>query len=131
VSQGVLLTSGGIQSLDFQNRLLRLSSSQNCLDWANGILRTNDNNTGIQWKAQTATAGHVPFACQGAVGQTANLFQCTDSAGNVAFAIEADGDIRTAQTSPATTPGTVTGKLPIYDATGTLLGFIPIYDSIS
>jgi hypothetical protein len=130
VSQGTLLTSGGLQSVDFQNRLLRMSSSQTCLDWANGILRTNDNHTGIQWKAQTATAGHVPFSCQGAAGQTANLFQCVDSANNVKFAIEADGDIRTSQASPATTPGSVTAKLPIYDASGTLLGFLPIYDSI-
>jgi len=60
--------------------------------------------------------------------------ECTSNVGpsNVGdAAIEAAGDIRTAQSSPATTPGTVTGKLPIYDAAGTLLGFIPIYDAIN
>jgi hypothetical protein len=79
--------------------------------------------------AKVATA--IPLTAKGAVGQTANLFQCVDSAGNTKFAIEADGDIRTSRASPATPPGSVTAKLPVYDASGTLLGFLPIYDSIS
>lgn len=34
-------------------------------------------------------------------------------------------------TSAATTPGSVTHKMPVYDASGTLVGYVPIYDGIA
>lgn len=47
------------------------------------------------------------------------------------FGVEPDGDIRTSRTAAATTLGSVTAKLPVYDAAGVLVGYAPLYDSIS
>jgi len=63
--------------------------------------------------------------------QTANLYEATDEAEAILFAIEADGDLRTSRATAATTPGSVTNKLAIYNAAGTLIGYIPIYDAIT
>jgi hypothetical protein len=52
-------------------------------------------------------------------------------AGSVLFAIDVNGNLRTANATAATTPGAVVKKLPVFDAVGNSLGFLPIYDSIS
>lgn len=40
-------------------------------------------------------------------------------------------DLSTSRATPATLPGTVTGKVEIFDADGASLGFLPIYDTIT
>jgi len=68
---------------------------------------------------------------KGVASQSANLQEWQDSSENILFAIEADGDIRTSKSSAGTSLGSVTNKLPIYNAAGTLIGYIPIYDAIT
>jgi len=49
----------------------------------------------------------------------------------VQFGVGATGQIKTNQTSAGTTLGTVTGKMPVYNASGTLVGYLPVYDDIT
>ncbi len=51
--------------------------------------------------------------------------------GNVSIGISNLGTIRTKNVAAATTPGSVTGKLPVYDENGTLKGYVPVYGAIS
>lgn len=39
--------------------------------------------------------------------------------------------LRTSDTASAATPGTVTDKMPVYDAAGSLVGYVAIYDAIT
>lgn len=48
-----------------------------------------------------------------------------------AFGIHDAGHIMTNQTAAATTPGSVTDRLPIYDTNNVLVGYIPVYDDIT
>lgn len=79
----------------------------------------------------TTAVGKIGLIVKGFSGQTANLMEVQDNSNAILFAIEADGDIRTSRTSAGTTPGTVTKKLPLYDAAGVLLGYVAIYDNIT
>lgn len=63
--------------------------------------------------------------------QTANLVEWQNNATAVQYAIGPAGELKTNQTSAGTTLGTVTGKLPVYNAAGTLVGYVPIYDAIT
>lgn len=75
--------------------------------------------------------GNKGLVIKGKASQTADLVQATDSTNAVQFGVAADGKVKTNQTSAGTTLGTVTGKMPVYDASGTLVGYMPIYDSIT
>lgn len=61
-----------------------------------------------------------------------NSISVQTSGGVETFAVvNSSGIIRTNQTAAATTPGSVTHKMPIYDTSGTLVGYIPIYNAIT
>jgi hypothetical protein len=83
------------------------------------------------WTFYPYDSAHSAVIVKGASSQSANLQEWQDSSGNVKFAIEPDGDIRTAQTAAATSLGSVAAKLPIYNAAGTLVGYVPLYDAIT
>lgn len=93
------------------------------------------NDTYVGSNSQGTRQAHsnsvTPMIAKGTSGQTGNLFEAQDNTGAVKFAIEPDGDIRTARSEAGSTLGSVVKKLPIYDAAGNLLGYIPIYDAIT
>lgn len=91
----------------------------------------NADLANTQLKVVPNSASLVSILSKGAAAQTANLFECRNSSDALLFGIEADGDIRTSRSAAATTLGSVTDRLPIYDAAGSLIGYIPIYDSIT
>jgi hypothetical protein len=67
----------------------------------------------------------------GKSGQSVQIFDVRNSASDVLFAVGANGQIRTNQTSANTNSpsGATAYKLPIYDAAGSLLGYVPVYGS--
>lgn len=65
------------------------------------------------------------------IGLGTFALNCTDNGSVVIFGIERDGKIRTNQADVGTTPGTVQGKIPVYDQSGTLLGYVALYDDIT
>ena len=42
----------------------------------------------------------------------------------------AEGGLGVGNSTSATTPGSVTRKIEVFDATGTSLGYVPVYDAI-
>lgn len=85
-----------------------------------GTVRVAQANSkaGLQVKTAATPGSNMPFSV-------------LSNADAILFAIEPDGDIRTSQTSAGTSLGSVTNKLPIYNAAGTLVGYVPIYDAIT
>lgn len=96
-----------------------------------GLVGIGTTGPGATLGVLCGAAANKGFLVKGAASQSANLVEVQNSAASVLFAVEADGDIRTSRASSGTTLGSVTNKLPIYNASGTLLGYIPIYDSIT
>jgi hypothetical protein len=77
------------------------------------------------------TGTDIPLTVKGAASQTANLQEWQDINAVIQFGLGPTGQIKTNQSAAATTLGSVTNKLPIYDAAGTLIGYIPVYNSIT
>lgn len=82
-------------------------------------------------------AGHKGLVARGYASQTANIFEVQDSTSAVLASVTASGSLRIAGTlgvgnsASATTLGTVTKKIEVFDAAGASLGFVPIYDAIT
>ena len=66
-----------------------------------------------------------------AAAQSALPLEVITSASAEVFGIGTAGEVRTGTTAAATSLGSVSNKMPIYDAAGSLVGYIPIYDSIT
>jgi len=110
-----------------------------------GAIFLTDTNAEQAWARmdasinQTLTAGYVGILLNvvesslgdASAGAGYNALMDLRVATVTQFGIQNDGKIMTNQTAAATTLGSVTDKIPIYDGTGTLVGYIPIYDAIT
>lgn len=105
------------------------------------VMRTKDSSAGtvvggqIDAAATTVTPGAVTSNVlfkhikAGSVTTAFNI----DVNSNLAtgFKLLATGGIGVGNSAAATTPGSVTRKIEIFDAAGASLGFVPVYDAIS
>jgi len=108
------LADGGIR--DFNDRFYSVSSS--------GVVLPSDSRVSICSGTNTYSAKDVNYGRGGT--RTALV-----SDENGAPCLLAVGSLGVANSAAATTPGTVTKKIEIFDASGASLGFIAVYDAIT
>jgi hypothetical protein len=113
-------------------------------DYTFGNLTANNATVNNQITAPTVrvgVAGDANLVVRGSPGPLLTVqaeagdgmaLEVKDSGGpERTFAVMSTGELRTNQTDPATTLGSVTKRLPIYNPDGTLLGYIPVYNTIT
>lgn len=71
------------------------------------------------------------YAVRPTVMQSRATFAIQSPAGGNLAGYHVDGNLMTELSESASTPGSVTRRLPVYDAERNLLGYIPIYDAIT
>ncbi len=81
-----------------------------------------------------ALNGNALFFGDGTVDPTANLASLYGAADDVLITdgkLVASAGLGVGNSAAATTPGTVTKKMEVFDASGVSLGFVPIYNAIT
>lgn len=122
---------------DGTTKLWRIKSNGQLESWNDILLTGLDGTTHTtlleNGGIQTATSFDSTIAADLTVenSHATHAIRVTTKAGTEKFGVYGDGKIRTNQTASASTPGTVTARMPIYNASGTLVGYIPIYDAIT
>jgi hypothetical protein len=120
-------------------------SFDNALNSYDTTLRLRPISAGTPTSGQTAAcdvtssvASLPQFRVQGASGQSVSTFEVTaNTATTKHLSVLADGKtvahvgLGVGNSASATTLGSVTKKMEVFDASGNSLGFVPIYDSIT
>jgi hypothetical protein len=96
-----------------------------------GFFYNGQISTSVRMGASADTATAIPLVARGFTAQSANLFEAREIGNAIQFAIGPAGQIKTANATAATTPGSVVKKLEVFDAAGASLGYVPIYSAIT